>query len=90
MLVLLQVEVLLQRRQSCVVHGHLCSWLPGQHTTSAVWGIVGAAVLVLHGAHSVGSVPRYGNSGLCLIIPFHLQDLCLCEGRLNGCQIYYA
>lgn len=77
---LLQVEILFQGRQSCAVYGHLRSWIPGQHASSAVWGVVSPLIFVLHGAHPLGSISCHGYGGLCIFIPVYLQDFCLCEG----------
>jgi hypothetical protein len=78
-----QVEVIPQRWQLGFIYGLIRSWLPVQHATPAVWVLVSAIVLVLHGTDPLGCVFGDGHSWICLLIPVYIQDLCICESRLE-------
>ncbi len=79
----LQVEVILQGWQLGSLYGHLCSGLFGQHAAFAVWILVCAVVSVVHGADPLGCVFGNGHSWVCIFLPVHIQNLCICEGRLS-------
>lgn len=80
----LQVEVFPQRWQLGFVYGIVRYWISVQHTSSAVWLFVGAAVLVVHGSHPLGCILGDGHSWICIFVPVHLQDFRICEGRLES------
>ncbi len=78
-----QVEVIPQRWQLGFIHGLVRCWLPVQHATPAVWVLVSAIILVLHGADPLGCVFGDGHSWICFLVPVYVQDFCICESRLE-------
>lgn len=79
----MQVEVVHQRWEFGSIYGLICSRLSVQHTASTVWVSVSPALLVVHGPHPLGRIFGHGYSWLCIFLPVHLQNLCICEGRLG-------
>lgn len=80
----LQVEVIPQRWQLGFVYGLVRYWISVQHTSSAVWLFVSAAVFVVHGSHPLGCILGDGHSWICIFFPVYLQDFRICEGRLES------
>lgn len=82
-----QVAVIPQRWQLGFIHGLVRSWLPVQHATPAVWVLVSAIILVLHGADPLGCVSGDGHSWICFLVPVYVQDFCICESRLEPLKL---
>ena len=85
-----QVEVIPQRWQLGFIHGLICSWLPVQHATPAVWVFVSAIILVLYGTDPLGCVSGDGHSWICFLVPVYVQDLCICESRLKLLRVTFS
>ena len=78
-----QVEVVSQRRQLGPIYGLIRSRVLIQHATSAVWLLVSAFVFVIHDSDPLGCVSGNGHSWIRFLILVHIQDFCVCEGRLT-------
>ena len=85
-----QVEIVPQRWQLGAIHGLIRSWLPVQHVTPAVWVLVSAVILVLHGTDPLGCVFSDGHSWICFLVPVYIQDLCICESRLELLRVTFS
>ena len=79
----LQVEIVPEGGQSGPIHGTVCGWISLQYTAFAVWVLISATVPVIHGPHPVGCVPGNGHSWFCVFVLVYIQDLCVCQSRLE-------